>query len=106
MSPRTKIEPAVQVKLRLRPGLLKQLRTDAIARGVSLAAEVEERLERTYDRSGLVYEVMALAYGRNVAMIFNEAEKNKMLKLRDAQKASIRKAFDAFLDTIGKAGSE
>jgi hypothetical protein len=106
MSPKTKVQPSVQVKLRLRPGLLKKLRMDAVERGVSLAAEIEERLERTYDRSGLLYEVMALAYGESWAMMMSEAERHKLLKLRDADKAILKKAFELFLDTVGKAGQK
>ena len=77
---------------------------DALERGVSLAGEIEERLELSYNRHGLLYEVLALGYGENLATIFTMAEKNKLLKLRDADKAAMKKMFDRFLDAVGNAG--
>ena len=99
---RPKTIPKVQVKHRLNAELIRRLRIEAAERSKPLTEVIEERLERSMDREGLLFDVLAIGYGKNVATIFTEAERNKMLKLREADKAHLKKCFDQFLDQIGK----
>jgi hypothetical protein len=59
----------VQLQVRLREDLRREIDETARARGVSLNAEIVGRLEHTRDRTGLVMEVLTLAFGRKAASI-------------------------------------
>jgi uncharacterized protein (DUF1778 family) len=92
-----KIIPGVQVKMRFRKDLNDLLRDAAKTRGVSLNEEVVDRLVRTFERQGLLVEVLTLAYGEqwgNFLMWFQE-EGN--LRMSDAAISRLLKHVEKFL---------
>jgi hypothetical protein len=58
------------LSLRVRPIIKRKLEESAELNGRSLSQEAEFRLEHTFDRQGLFYEVMALALGKKWASFF------------------------------------
>ena len=52
------------LSLRVRPIIKKKLEESAELNGRSLSQEAEFRLEHTFDRQGLLMEVMSLAFGK------------------------------------------
>ena len=57
----------VQLKVRMRETLRLRLEALAIKRGSSINAEVVDRLERSFDRSDLLAEVLSLTFGSQPA---------------------------------------
>lgn len=57
----------VQLKVRMREPLRARMEQDAKRRGVSINAEIVDRLERSLDRADLLPEVMSLNYGEELA---------------------------------------
>jgi len=57
----------VQLKIRMREPLRARLEAEASSRGVSINAEVVDRLEYLFDRSDLLGEALSLAFGQRLA---------------------------------------
>ena len=57
----------VQLKVRMREPLRARVEEDAKRRGVSINAEIVDRLERSFDRQGLLSEVLSLEFGKELA---------------------------------------
>jgi Arc-like DNA binding domain len=92
----------VQTGLRMREGLRADLEKAAKARGISLNAEIADRLERSVDRVGLLEEVLALAYGPQWGAFLAEAHRHGILTFRDQDKATILSCLAKFIDALPK----
>jgi hypothetical protein len=57
----------VQLKIRMREPLRARLEEEASLRGVSINAEVVDRLEHTFQRNDLLAEVLSLTFGDRLA---------------------------------------
>jgi hypothetical protein len=57
----------VQLKVRMREPLRARLEEEASLRGVSINAEVVDRLEHTFQRNDLLAEVLSLTFGDRLA---------------------------------------
>jgi hypothetical protein len=57
----------VQLKIRMREALRARLEEEANTRGVSINAEVVDRLQRTFEHQDLLPEVLTLAYSNETA---------------------------------------
>jgi hypothetical protein len=57
----------VQLKVRMREPLRARLEEEASLRGLSINAEIVDRVEYTFQRSDLLSEVLSLAFGERLA---------------------------------------
>jgi len=59
----------VQLSFRVTPDLKRELDAAAKRSGRSQSQEAEIRLERSFDRQGLLSEVLSIAYGKELAKL-------------------------------------
>jgi hypothetical protein len=80
-----------------------KLETAAAASGRSLAQEAEFRIERSFEREGLLEEVLTLTCGPEFAKVFTELLEKRRLAFRDADKAKVHKDLEMLLDLLPSA---
>jgi hypothetical protein len=103
----------VQFKTRMKERLRARLEEAANGHGISINAEIVERLERSFDRTDLLSDVLGLAYGRQAAgilVMFGEAISTLVedgASLTDAP-VSFREAAEAIITILAaiRGGAE
>lgn len=88
------------IMTRLPEGLRKILEAEAKKRGRSMNAEIINRLSRSFERQGLLEEVLRLAYGDQWAEFLIAAHKHGVLHFDADNREDIRDAINAFIDEL------
>jgi len=88
------------IKIRLTEGLRSRIERTAKQRGVSMNAEMIERLENSFVKQGLLKEVLTLAYGPQWAAFLSDADAAGVLRFREEDKEVLRKRVNAFIDAL------
>ena len=96
----------VQLPIRMRESLRAQIEKAAKEKDVSINTEVVMRLDRSFERQGLLQEVMTLAYGEEWAAMLMEAHKFGILRVTPRNKDDLRAVFDKFLETLPVKGAK
>jgi len=90
----------VDIGLRLKEAVRAKVERAAKERGVSMNAEIAGRVERSFERQGVIEEVLALAYGPQLASVFAKAHQHGQLTLRRADKDALRDLANKIIDGI------
>ena len=96
----------VSLGLRVTANIKKKLDDAAAASGRSQSQEAEIRLERSFEKQGLLTEVLTLAYGPQWAKFFTAAHENGILTMKADSTAALKQLINKFIDeTIPLKGS-
>lgn len=91
----------VQLGVRMREPLRAQLTKAAKAKGISLNAEIVDRLERSTTNMGLVEEILSLLFGPTTAKILAGAHVyGGILQLTPGDKERLKTAGSAWMNEV------
>jgi hypothetical protein len=88
------------IMTRIPEGLRKNLEAEAKKSGRSMNAEIINRLSRSFERQGLLDEVLRLAYGDEWAAFLVSAHKHGVLSIDAQGREHMRKAINNFIDDL------
>jgi hypothetical protein len=85
---------------RVPQSLHEQIKRAAKASGRSMSEELAWRASQSFERKSVIEEILALAYGPDLASIFAMAHKSGMLRLSASHKEELRARTSSIIDAI------